>query len=101
MISETVLIYSLCIIGSLITCCAIYLIILNKQTKTSLYDLEQDEYDFLGSPDGIPSNLDLARAYIAMSQFNEAKTILKQIAQCHEASFQNEAKALLHEIAEA
>ena len=97
MISDQLLIVSLSVIAVLMTICGLYLLTFYKKQQ-SLYDLEDDEYDFLGSPDGIPSNLDLARAYIAMNQLDEAKSILKQITQCNDLQYQQQAQLLLTEI---
>lgn len=64
----------------------------------SLYDLEQDEYDFLGSTEGVPSKLDLARAYIAMNKTDKAKSILIHILQTSKNAYHTEAKELLEQI---
>lgn len=39
----------------------------------------EDEYDFMGSDDAIPAQLDLARTYIAMNDLNQARQVLLAI----------------------
>lgn len=42
-------------------------------------DDTKTEYDFMGTREAIPAQLDLARSYIAMGDYIQAKTILKTI----------------------
>ena len=48
-----------------------------KQSK--LKTIPPGEYDFMGSSEGIPAKLDLARAYIAMEDFTAARETLAEI----------------------
>lgn len=61
-------------------------------------DNEEDEYDFLGSKEGIPARLDLARAYIEMGDTNVAETILQDIIAVDEAEYKHQAEQLLGKI---
>lgn len=99
-ISPDFLKISLSIIVLLLILSTIYLRrLLNSSPKTEkLYDLEQDEYDFLGSADGIPSNIDLAHAYIAMGDTEKAKEILIQIAQVDNPKYSKQAQSILDEL---
>ena len=54
-------------------------------------DDTQGEYDYMGSNESIPAKLNLARAYIAMEDYNAAKKVIAEVLsvgnqeQCHEA----------------
>lgn len=39
----------------------------------------RDEYDFMGSEEGIPAKLDLARAYIDMEEYESADQVLSEV----------------------
>ena len=68
---------------------------LNSTTKKN-QDESSIEYDYLASNEAWPAKLDLARAYIAMEDFGQAKKILKQLLQADcDKSFQDEANKLL------
>lgn len=41
-------------------------------------DTEQ-EYDFMGSKEGVPAKIDLARAYVAMQDYQQAKQVLDDV----------------------
>lgn len=58
----------------------------------------QAEYDFMGSSEGIPAKLDLARAYIAMEDFTAARETLNEILQEGNEQNQREARELLNKI---
>lgn len=40
---------------------------------------EKDEYDFMGSQEGVPAKIDLARAYIDMGDYKNAKIALEEV----------------------
>jgi FimV-like protein len=61
-------------------------------------DDTKNEYDFMGSSEGIPAQLDLARAYIAMENYKDARKVLAQVMTKGDANQQQQAKALLMEI---
>ena len=70
----------------------------NTQSQSSDDDDTKDEYDFMGSSEGIPAKLDLARAYLAMEDYQSARTVLEQVkAEGNEAQRQ-EAKELANQI---
>lgn len=58
----------------------------------------EDEYDFMGSKEAIPAQLDLARAYLAMEDFLAAKRVLRCVMQKGTDEQQQEAGALLAQI---
>lgn len=61
-------------------------------------DDTQSEYDFMGSSEGIPAKLDLARAYIAMEDFTAARETLAEILGEGSEEHRLEAKELLNKI---
>ncbi|MCH9770752.1 MAG: hypothetical protein K0U12_07730 [Gammaproteobacteria bacterium] len=48
-------------------------------TSDATQDDTKTEYDFLNTQEAIPAKLDLARAYIAMEDYNSAKTALNEV----------------------
>ena len=66
--------------------------IVNKEDDT------RGEYDFMGSSEGIPAKLDLARAYIAMEDFTAARETLTEILAEGSEAYRLEAKNLLNKI---
>ena len=56
---------------------------------------EEGEYDYINSQEGLPAKLDLARAYIEMEQYDEAKAMLNTVIEQGDEPLRNEAKALL------
>ena len=56
------------------------------------------EYDFMGSSEGIPAKLDLARAYIAMEDFTAARETLAEILGEGSEEHRQEARSLLKKI---
>ena len=58
----------------------------------------EDEYDFLGSEEGIPAKLDLARAYIAMEDIPAAKTVLQEVVAQGNHEQRQQARTLLNEL---
>lgn len=75
-----------------------------EQTAAALEDEEEDlddekdEYDFMGSEEGIPAKLDLARAYIAMQDVPAAKSVLVEILNKGSERQQQQAEELLAEL---
>lgn len=59
---------------------------------------EEDEYDFLGSKEGVNTRLDLARVYFEMDHFAEAEEILKTVLKDGNDEQKAEAKKLLAEL---
>lgn len=53
------------------------------------------EYDYLGSNEAIPAKLDLARAYIAMEDFENARKVLDEVISVGNKHQQQEARSLL------
>ncbi|HYF97539.1 MAG TPA: FimV/HubP family polar landmark protein [Coxiellaceae bacterium] len=64
-------------------------------------DDTKNEYDFMGSSEGIPAQLDLARAYIAMENYTAAEGVLHQVLAKGDAAQQQEAQDLLAKIPKA
>lgn len=58
----------------------------------------EDEYDFLGSEEGIPAKLDLARAYLAMEDFPAATEVLQDVLAKGNHEQRNQAQNLLQEM---
>jgi len=61
-------------------------------------DDTKNEYDFMGSSEGIPAQLDLARAYIAMENYKAAEAVIAQVLAKGDADQQQQAKDLLAKI---
>lgn len=59
---------------------------------------KKDEYDFMGSHEAIPSKIDLARAYIDMGDFKNAKETLNEVIELGNVQQQKEARDLLAKI---
>jgi FimV-like protein len=56
------------------------------------------DYDFLSSEDAIPAKLDLARAYIAMEDFNASTVVLNDVFVQGNSEQKQEAQTLLNQI---
>lgn len=70
----------------------------------SVVDVESDtteEYDFLGSQEGVGAKLDLARAYLAMEDYTAARDVLAEVAKQGDAEQREQASQLLSKIAQA
>lgn len=61
-------------------------------------DDTKSEYDFMGSKEGIPAKIDLARAYIDMSDKESAREVLNEIIVKGNTKQQTDAKKLLKQI---
>lgn len=93
----------LCGISSLLIMAALRSLMPSRKLKkiattNANYDLEENEYDFLGSEEGLPSKLDLARAYIEMNEFKEAEKTLNEIIASRNTEYTSKAKTLLKSI---
>jgi FimV-like protein len=64
----------------------------------AVVDIEDDEYDYIGSSDGIPMKLNLAKAYCEMGHDEKAKKTLAEVVAKGNHSQKIEAKNLLAEI---
>lgn len=69
-----------------------------KKTKAKIDKDTESEYDFMGSSEGIPAKLDLARAYIDMGDNKAARDILDEIIKQGNKEQQEEAQELLARI---
>ena len=58
----------------------------------------ESEYDFMGTNEAIPAKLDLARSYIAMNDFVQAKQILKTVIEKGDDAQRAEAGLLFHKM---
>ncbi len=70
---------------------------LQSENHDSLDDTK-NEYDFMGSSEGIPAQLDLARAYIAMENYAGARMVLENVSAKGDAEQRQEARDLLTKI---
>ena len=61
-------------------------------------DDTKNEYDFMGSSEGVPAQLDLARAYIAMENYKAAEGVLKQVIAKGDESQKKQAHDLLDKL---
>ena len=59
---------------------------------------KQSDYDYMATPDAMPVKLDLARAYIAMGDIDQAKQVLDEVLIQGNKEQQSQAQALLDEI---
>lgn len=59
---------------------------------------DEDEYDFMGSVEGIPAKLDLARAYVDMDDSESAEKVLADVIANGTAAQKKQAKTILTEI---
>lgn len=51
----------------------------SPEEEVELVEVIEDEYDYLGSQEGISAKLDLARAYIAMGNSTQASVVLNEV----------------------
>jgi len=63
-----------------------------KQVQSS------QEYDFLGSPEGVSAKLDLARAYFAMQDFVQMRAILQEVLKIGDTEQRRVAQSLMDDI---
>jgi FimV-like protein len=86
---------SFIILGIVVISGILFLLINRFKTKKTPADLKEKEYDFMGSPEGVAANLDLARAYLAMEDYAAAQKILKSILENGNPEQQEQARELL------
>lgn len=63
-----------------------------------LDDDTQAEYDYMGSAEGIPAKLDLARTYIAMEDYEAAQKVLAEVNKHGNDAHKQQAQVMLNEI---
>ena len=61
----------------------------------TLYDIEEDEYNYMGSEEGIPAKLNLARAYCDMGLPDKARKVLTEITARGDADQREQARNML------
>ena len=71
---------------------------MSENLVKAVVDIEDDEYDYIGSSDGIPMKLNLAKAYCEMGHDEKAKKTLAEVVAKGNHSQKIEAKNLLAEI---
>jgi FimV-like protein len=80
----------------------IWLILYWRRKKIAYQTIEtndtESEYDFMGSKEGIPAKIDLARAYIDMGYKKSAHEVINEIMAKGNTKQQSEAKKLLKQI---
>ena len=88
---------------ALLSLLAIWLFGAEKSTETvSPPSAEsQQEYDFMGSPEGVSAKLDLARAYLAMQDFSQMKNVLSEVLSKGNVEQRETAQSLLKQMPEA
>jgi FimV-like protein len=59
------------------------------------------EYDFMSTAEAIPAKLDLARSYLMMGDFDQARMILKTVMEKGSNEHQSEAESILNKIKSA
>ncbi|MEE3003144.1 MAG: FimV/HubP family polar landmark protein, partial [Pseudomonadota bacterium] len=70
----------------------------NEYISEELIDNPNDEYDFMGSTEGIPARMNLARAYFDMGFPDKARKVLTDIATRGDASQKKEARSMLMDL---
>lgn len=66
-----------------------------KDDTSDTCDSDTCDYDFMGSSEGIPAQLDLAQAYIRMNQIDKADMLLQEILQIGNTEQRKQAKSIL------
>lgn len=66
-----------------------------RNQEDPLYDLEEDEYNYMASEEGIPAKLNLARAYCDMGLPDKARKVLTEITARGDAQQREQARNLL------
>lgn len=98
--------YGVAVLSGVILVLAFLLLRGKKKSKAAakkavkIKDDTRTEYDFMGSHEGIPAKLDLARAYIAMEDYTSARETLSEILGEGNEEQRQEAKILLSKIKE-
>ncbi len=70
---------------------------LKTENASDDQDTEQ-EYDFMGSKEGVPAKIDLARAYVAMQDYQQAKQVLDDVLAKGNNEQRQAAQAILNSI---
>ncbi|WP_423063830.1 FimV/HubP family polar landmark protein [Candidiatus Paracoxiella cheracis] len=71
----------------------------NRNSKSGDHlDGTEAEYDYMGSEEGVPAKLDLARTYIAMEDYDTARKVLAEVNKHGDQSHKEQAQAMLDEI---
>ena len=74
----------------------------NKETAEKIADDgTEEEYDFMGSPEGVSAKLDLARAYLAMQDYQQMREVLQAVLQQGNSQQKQQAQDLLDKIPES
>jgi FimV-like protein len=95
--------YGLYVITGIVVILLLLLLLVCACAKTKKSEVEtnedtESEYDFMGSSEGIPAKLDLARAYIDMDDKESARKILTEVSKKGDKKQQQEAQELLARI---
>lgn len=72
----------------------------DSASPESTEDDTKDEYDFMSSNEAIPAMLDLARSYIAMEDYDQARAVLKAILVRGDDTQKDEANTLMDKISQ-
>lgn len=67
----------------------------NEYLSEEIIENPNDEYDFMGSEEGIPAKMNLARAYFDMGLPDKARKVLTEIAVRGDSSQKEEARSML------
>ena len=67
----------------------------NEYLSEEIIENPNDEYDFMGSEEGIPAKMNLARAYFDMGLPDKARKVLTEIAARGDSSQKEEARSML------
>ena len=59
---------------------------------------DQEEYDYIGSPEGIAAKIDLARAYRDMQDYQAARKVLAEVVRHGDAGQVEAAQELLNRL---
>lgn len=72
---------------------------MNRDPKIAdVLDDTKTEYDYMGSTEGIPAKLDLARTYIAMEDYKMASKVLAEVTKHGDDEHKKQAQVMLDEI---
>ncbi|MBN2689927.1 MAG: hypothetical protein JXR42_04965 [Gammaproteobacteria bacterium] len=82
----------------LIIILAVYFLLIYQSRSREKDEENLSEYDFMGSREGIPAKLDLARAYVDMGDVESAKEVLAEILKNGSIDQQSEAREILVDI---
>jgi len=77
---------------------AAILIILLSTRRRQMVTESGEEYDFMGSEEGIPAKLDLAHAYVSMEDYEQANAVLNDVLSHGNSNQRQEAQTLIDDI---